>query len=84
MRLVPASIMGELSFAPTLTPSDIRYTRSRLGLSEVEFGRALRLEDPRKKVREFENGSRTPSPQIVALIDALVRVHDLESIPSPP
>lgn len=58
--------------------ADIRALRLRLGLSEVEFGRALRLEDPRKKVRELENGSRKPSPQMIALMEALARIRDFE------
>lgn len=57
---------------------DIRAARTLLCLSEVEFGRALRLEDPRKKVRELENGSRTASPQIKALIQSLIRIKELE------
>lgn len=62
-----------------MSPDDIRALRNRLCLSEVEFGRALRLEDPRKKVRELENGSRDPSPQMIALMEALERIHALEA-----
>lgn len=62
-----------------MTPHDIYQLRQRLNLSEVEFGRALRLEDPRKKVRELENGARTPSPQMIALMEAMMKIHDLES-----
>ncbi len=61
-----------------MTPVEIAATRTRLNLSEVEFGRALHLEDPRKKVRELENGSRTPSPQMIALMNALLRIKELE------
>lgn len=61
-----------------MTPDKIRDARTRLGLSEVEFGRALRLEDPRTKVRELERGTRQPSPQMIALMEALVRIADLE------
>lgn len=57
--------------------SEIRAVRTYLNLSEVEFGRALRLEDPRKKVRELENGSRVPSPQMVALMEAMRRIKEL-------
>lgn len=62
-----------------MTPAEIQAARERLGLSEVEFGRALRLEDPRKKVRELENGSRIASPQIVAIIEGLLRIKTLEA-----
>ena len=61
-----------------MSPSEVRAVRDRLGLSEVEFGRALHLEGPRKKVRELENGARVASPQMIALMQALVRIHDLE------
>lgn len=61
-----------------MTPTEIRAARNTLGLSEVDFGRALRLEDPRKKVRELENGSRTASPQMIALMHALVKIKELE------
>lgn len=61
-----------------MTYTEIRAARERLGRSEVEFGRALRLEDPRKKVRELENGSRTASPQMVAIIEGLLRIKALE------
>lgn len=64
-----------------MSPVEIRALRIRLGLSEVEFGRALRLENPRKKVRELENGTRTPSPQMVALIEALVRLSEMQADP---
>lgn len=62
-----------------MTPQDIERLRRRLNLTEAEFGRALRLEDPRKKVRELENGSRTPSPTMIALMEALGKIHDLQS-----
>lgn len=62
-----------------MTPAEIQSARERLGLSEVEFGRALRLEDPRKKVRELERGARAASPQMIGLIEALVRIHKLET-----
>lgn len=60
-----------------MTASEIRALRTRLGLSEVEFGRALRLEDPRTKVRELERGTRTPSPQMIALMEALETIQRL-------
>lgn len=61
-----------------MTPAEIRAARDRLGLSEVAFGRKLRFDgDARKKVRELENGSRTASPQIIGLIEALVRIREL-------
>lgn len=69
-----------------MRPDEIRAIRTRLGLSEVEFGRALRLEYPRTKVREMERGVRKPSPQMIALMEALLRVKELEdrAKPSPP
>lgn len=63
-----------------MTPSEIRALRTRLDLSEVEFGRALRLEDPRKKVRELENGSRSPSAQMIALMEALDEIRSLKRV----
>lgn len=63
-----------------MTPAEIRAARERLGLSEVEFGRELRFDgDARKKVRELENGGRIASAQIVALIEALVKIKSLTS-----
>lgn len=62
-----------------MTPAEIRAARERLSLSEVEFGRELRFDgDARKKVRELENGARIASPQIVALIKALLKIRELE------
>lgn len=61
-----------------MTSDEIRAIRTGLGLSEAEFGRALRLENPRKKVREMEQGTRTASPQMIALIEALIRIKELE------
>jgi hypothetical protein len=53
-----------------MTPSEIRAARECLGLSEVDFGRALRFDgDARKKARELENGARIASPQMIAIIE---------------
>jgi DNA-binding transcriptional regulator YiaG len=64
--------------ATFLSPAEICAIRHNLNLSEVEFGRALKLDNPRKKVRELENGSRVPSPQMIALMHALLRIRELE------
>lgn len=66
-----------------MTPSDIRALRTRLNLSEADFGRALRLEDPRKKVRELERGARRPSPQMIGFMEALAKIHELETASVP-
>lgn len=61
-----------------MTPAEIRTARIHLGLSEADFGHTLRLESPNKRARELENGSRTASPQIIALIQALLKIKAME------
>lgn len=62
-----------------MKPSDIRALRLRLGMSVTEFGRALKFDSPNKRVRELESGSRSPSPQMVALMEALETIQRLQS-----
>jgi len=61
-----------------MTPFEIRALRLRLGLSVTQFGEKLRLESPNKRVREMETGLRSPSPQIIALMEALERIQELK------
>jgi DNA-binding transcriptional regulator YiaG len=54
-----------------LLPAEITLLRATLKLSEGEFANRIELDD-RRLVKQFENGSRKPSPQVTKLLFRLL------------
>jgi DNA-binding transcriptional regulator YiaG len=57
-----------------MTPADLRAARKRLGMTQAQLGRALRLSggDPGRAVRMWEAGDRRISGPVEIAVEAML------------
>jgi DNA-binding transcriptional regulator YiaG len=68
--------IGQKHFGKPLTPADVREWRESLGLSNMEAGVALNLNNPNATLRDWQSGrdGKAPAPPTALLMDMTATV----------
>ena len=58
-----------------MTPADLKLARKRLGMTQAQLGRALKLEgpDPARTVRTWEQGTRPIRGPVEVAVELLLK-----------